>query len=197
MQTQYLEIFVDNERPLRLHITSEEKEHRLGNSLGGTHIYSCGTPFQSYGTPIQLCGTPIQSCETPIQSCGTFTKSIGSKKSKKSKKLPIQLSSSHKTSLRTLTSNISPNICGKPTTSNIKKSQEKIYRLNKPDSYKNILRQKTTNDTCNEEPPCVSGIRQKYEQSGPLSNAHKKYLNILGVPRVVRQGSGMTSIDPL
>jgi hypothetical protein len=80
----------------------------------------------------------------------------------------------------------------------ITKLKNKSY---KPNSYKHIFKQQTSKNakSNNVLPTYVSGIRQKYEKSGKLSNAHKKYLNILGIPRVVKQGCSSCgkALDPL
>jgi hypothetical protein len=77
------------------------------------------------------------------------------------------------------------------------KSNKKLRQAN---SYKNRLRQpKEISAISDNVPSYVSSVRQKYEKNGKLSNPHKKYLNILGIPRVVKQGCSSCgkALDPL
>ena len=87
---------------------------------------------------------------------------------------------------------------------NIETFNNKLYKsdrkLNKRIDYKNNLRQQKI-DTYKEKEPLsyISSQSKIYEKSGKLSNNHKKYLNLLEIPRVIKKGcdSCSISIDPL
>ena len=62
------------------------------------------------------------------------------------------------------------------------------------------LRQPSVKDACrrlqtpaeakkqNITPPCVTKLRQEYLKQGTLTNAHKKFLNLVSSNRVVKKG---------